>query len=94
MLWQVGKIKEYNEPDPVDGFLNRVRAELQRPTDTDFHVVWSPAGLLRAAMLQAEGGLSTNVFLLFRGMYVRRRCAHAGGCSGKRPAETLVPIYS
>ena len=38
-LRQVGKIKEYNEPNPVDGFLNRVRAELQRPTDTDFHVV-------------------------------------------------------
>jgi len=55
MLWQVGKIQEYSEPDPVDGFLNRVRAELQRPTDTDFHVVRSPAELLRAAMLQAEG---------------------------------------
>ena len=40
---QVGKIKEYNEADPVEGFLNRVRAELQRPTDTNFEVVWCPA---------------------------------------------------
>ena len=90
---QVGKIREYSEPDPVVGFLNKVRAELQRPADAEFCVVrFSPCELF--AFLQCCGLLAccARLWLPFPISVIYP--ANAGGRSSKRPAETLVFINS
>ena len=94
---QVGKIKEYSEPDPVDGFLNRVRAELQRPTDTRF-----PRGAVSCRvcyvrqMLQAADALRTNILpSVAAATYVRRHAMlmQVVAQAKDRP-KALILVYS